>query len=61
MKLVDKRYSRLEALDRLTSQAGVRVEQRDGRRWRRNPDSAAIIQAERLLQAQPSSVWKRAD
>lgn len=60
-RLVDKRYSRLEALQVLSGPAAVRIEQRDGRRIRRNPDHEALVQAERILQAQPESLWRRDD
>lgn len=59
MKFVAKRYSRVEAQQRLTPETAVRIELRDGRRIRRNPDHEALVQAERLLQAQPESIWRR--
>ena len=59
MRFVDKNYRRLEAQQCLTPQTAARIELRDGRRIRRNPDHEALIQAERILQAQPESVWRR--
>ena len=61
MKFVDKSYRRLEAAKKFTPQAAVRIEQRDGRRIRRNPDHEALVQTERLLQAQPESLWAKKD
>ena len=59
MKFVDKRYRRVEAAQNFTPQTAVRIELRDGRRIRRNPDHEALVQAERILQAQPESVWRK--
>lgn len=60
-KFVDKRYARVEAQQVLTPQTAVHIEKRDGRRIRRNPDSEALVQAERILQAQPESLWLKRD
>lgn len=59
MRLVDKRYRRSEAVQQFSSQMAVRIELRDGRRIRRNPDNEALVQAERILQAQPESLWRK--
>ncbi len=58
-KFVDKRYARVEAQQCLTSQTAVHIERRDGRRIRRRPDHEALVQAERILQAQPESIWRK--